>query len=246
MLDVAFTPRDLGSADVAVVVDVLRATTTVAAALAAGHRRVLCCEEVEAAERLRGPNRLLAGERDNVEIPGFDRGNSPIGFNGDGGGDVVLTTTNGSRAIVAAAARSREVILASLANLDAVLEGLPDDDVTVVCAGTAGGMAVEDVYVAGRIVGQLEGERTDAALMAEHVTAAYAEPRAALTAGANARKLLETDQEADIDYCVRESILDVVPRVTGTLDGVAFVSAGTASRVRAKRPQSARIIDLSL
>ncbi len=246
MIDVAFTPRDLGSADVAVVVDVLRATTTVAAALAAGHRRVLCCEEVEAAERLRAPNRLLAGERDNVEIPGFDRGNSPIGFDGAGGGDVVLSTTNGSRAIVAAAARSREVILASLANLDAVLEALPADEVTIVCSGTAGGMAVEDVYVAGRIVGRLEGHRTDAAIMAENVTAAYDDPRAALTVGANAVKLLETDQEDDIDYCARESILDVVPRVTGTMPGVAFVSAGTASRVHAMRPPSAQTLDRSL
>ena len=246
MVDVAFTPRDLGSADVAVVVDVLRATTTIAAALAAGHRRVLCTEEVEAAERLRGPNRLLAGERDNVEIPGFDRGNSPIGFDGGDGGDVVLSTTNGSRAIVAAADRAREVVLASLVNLDAVLEGLPDDDVTLVCSGTAGGMAVEDVYVAGRIVQRLAGERTDAAIMAELVTASYADPRTPLTVGANARKLLETDQEADIDYCARESILDVVPRVIGTMPGVAFVSAETASRVHAVRPRSPRSLDHSL
>ena len=246
VIDVAFTPRDLGSADVAVVVDVLRATTTIAAALATGYRRVLCTEEVEAAERLRGPNRLLAGERDNVPIPGFDRGNSPIGFEEGDGGDVVLSTTNGSRAIVAAAARSREVVLAALVNLDAVLDGLPEDDVTVVCSGTAGGMAVEDVYVAGRIVRRLDGERTDAAIMAELVTAAYDDPRAALTAGANAAKLLETDQEADIDYCARESILDVVPRVTGTMPGVAFVSAGTASRVHTLRPPSARTLDRSL
>ena len=246
MIDVAFTPRDLGSTDVAVVIDVLRATTTIAAALSAGHRRVLCCEEVEAAERLRGPNRLLAGERDNVEIPGFDRGNSPIGFDGEGGGDIVLTTTNGSRAIVAAAARSREVVLASLANLEAVLEGLPEDDVTMVCAGTQGGMAVEDVYLAGRIVQRLGGERTDAAIMAELVTASFSDARTALTSGANAQKLLETDQEADIDYCARESFLDVVPRVTGTMPGVAFVSAGTASRVHAMRPSSARTLDPSL
>ncbi len=64
MVDVAFTPRDLGSTDVAVVVDVLRATTTVAAALAAGHRRVLCCEEVEAAERLRLERQQLLVEVD--------------------------------------------------------------------------------------------------------------------------------------------------------------------------------------
>lgn len=227
------------------VVDVLRATTTIAAALAAGHRRVLCCEEVEGAERLRGPNRILAGERDNVEIPGFDRGNSPIGFDGQGG-DVVLSTTNGSRAIVASATRAREVLLASLANLDAVLESLPDDDVTIVCAGTQGGMAVEDVYVAGRIVQRLGGARTDAAIMADLITASQPDARSAMTAGANAQKLIETDQEQDIDFCAQESIFDVVPRVTGTMPGVAFVSGDGASRVHALRPASAQTLDRSL
>ncbi len=206
-------------------VDVLRATTTVAAALAAGHERVLCCEDVETAERLREPGRLLAGERDCVAIPGFDRGNSPLGFEGTGTGDIVLSTTNGSRAIVAAADRAGEVVLASLANLDAVLEALPTDDVAVVCAGTDGGMAIEDVYLAGLIVSRLEGEKTDAALIAARMAASFADHGEALNAGSNARVLRETDQEADIEYCERESILDVVPRVTESASGVATVSA---------------------
>ena len=117
MIDVAFIPSELDSAEVAVVVDVLRATTTVAAALAAGHERVLCCQDVETAERLRAPGRLLAGERECVAIPGFDRGNSPLGFEDTGTGDIVLSTTNGSRAIVAAADRSDDVVLASLAGI---------------------------------------------------------------------------------------------------------------------------------
>lgn len=225
MVDVAFTPRDLESAEVAVVIDVLRATTTVAAALAAGHQRVLCCEEVEGAERLRGPGRVLAGERDNVAIPGFDRGNSPLGFEETGKGDLVLSTTNGSRAIVAAADRSREVVLGSLVNLEAVLAEVPSDDVTVVCAGTAGGMAIEDVYLAGLLVKRLGGEPTDATLIAARVPAGYSSHEEALNAGANAQKLRETDQHADIEYCARESILDVVPRVTGSMPGVAIVSA---------------------
>lgn len=206
-------------------VDVLRATTTVAAALAAGHERVLCCQDVETAERLRQPGRLLAGERECVAIPGFDRGNSPLGFEDTGTGDIVLSTTNGSRAIVAAAERSSDVVLASLANLDAVLADLSSDDVAVVCAGTDGGMAIEDVYLAGLIVSRLEGEKTDAALIAAHMAASFADHGEALNAGSNARVLRETDQEADIEYCIRESILDVVPRVTETAPGVATVSA---------------------
>ncbi|HEV2723162.1 MAG TPA: 2-phosphosulfolactate phosphatase [Thermoleophilaceae bacterium] len=226
MIDVAFIPSELESADVAVVVDVLRATTTVAAALAAGHERVLCCQDVETAERLREPGRLLAGERECVAIPGFDRGNSPLGFEGTGAGDIVLSTTNGSRAIVAAAEVGGEVVLASLANLEAVLEGLPADGVAVVCAGTDGGMAIEDVYLAGLIVSRLEGEKTDAALIAARMAASFADHGEALNSGSNARVLRETDQEPDIEYCARESILDVVPRVTDSAPGVATVSAG--------------------
>lgn len=225
MVDVAFTPDELESAEVTVVVDVLRATTTVAAALAAGLQRVLCCEEVEGAERLRAPGRILAGERECVAIPGFDRGNSPLGFEETGEGELVLSTTNGSRAIVAAADRSHDVVLGALVNLDAVLEQIPDDEVTVVCAGTDGGMAIEDVYLAGLIVERLAGEPTDAALIAARVAAGYSDHLQALEAGANARVLRETDQYADIEYCARESILDIVPRVTGSMPGVAIVSA---------------------
>jgi len=225
VVDVAFTPDELESAEVTVVVDVLRATTTVAAALAAGLQRVLCCEEVEGAERLRAPGRILAGERECVAIPGFDRGNSPLGFEETGEGELVLSTTNGSRAIVAAADRSHDVVLGALVNLDAVLEQIPDDEVTVVCAGTDGGMAIEDVYLAGLIVERLAGEPTDAALIAARVAAGYSDHLQALEAGANARVLRETDQYADIEYCARESILDIVPRVTGSMPGVAIVSA---------------------
>lgn len=242
MVDVAFTPRELESAEVMVVVDVLRATTTVAAALEAGFERVHCSEEVEGAERLRGPGRVLAGERECVAIPGFDRGNSPLGFEKTGKEELVLSTTNGSRAIVAAADRSDEVVLGALVNLDAVLGQIPSDNVTVVCAGTDGGMAIEDVYLAGLIVERLGGEPTDAALIAARVAAGYADHGEALNAGANSRVLRETDQEADIEYCARESILDVVPRVTGSLPGVAIVSATE----EAKRSAPRSVIDSNL
>lgn len=226
MVDVAFTPRELESAEVTIVVDVLRATTTIAAALAAGHPEVLCCEDVETAESQRGENRLLAGERKNVAIPGFDRGNSPLGFENPGKETIVLSTTNGSRAIVTAAGRSQDVVLAGLVNLDAVMKDISSDDVTVVCAGTDGGMAFEDVYLAGLMVDRLEGERTDAALIAARFAAGFDSHEEALNTGKNASVLHETDQVPDIEYSARESILDVVPRVAETRPGIAVVRAG--------------------
>ena len=102
MVDVALTRADLRAADIAVVVDVLRATTTATQALAAGYRSVLCAESVELATGLRAPGRVLAGERRCVAPPGFDQGNSPREAARRRGDELVLATTNGAPAIVAA------------------------------------------------------------------------------------------------------------------------------------------------
>ena len=150
MIDVALTRADLRAADIAVVVDVLRATTTATRALAAGYRSVLCAESVELALTLRGPGRVLAGERRCVAPPGFDQGNSPREAARRRGDELVLATTNGAPAIVAAARHAPVVLVACLLNLDAVIAALEGADVQVVCAGTDGAVALEDVYVAGR------------------------------------------------------------------------------------------------
>ena len=83
---VAFTPAEAVSAPVGIVVDVLRATSTMTQALAAGYRRVLCCAEVEEARALAGDGVVLGGERRAVRIPGFDFGNSPSEFAGEPAG----------------------------------------------------------------------------------------------------------------------------------------------------------------
>ena len=102
-IDVAFTPADVRPADVALVVDVLRASTTIVAALAAGFERVLCVGDVEGARRLSGPCRELAGEKGCRPIEGFDYGNSPGAFTRAPVPELVLCTTNGTPAVLAAA-----------------------------------------------------------------------------------------------------------------------------------------------
>ena len=154
-IDVAFTPADVRATQVTVVVDVLRASSTIVAALAAGYARVLCVGDVEQARRLRGPGRELAGERECRKIEGFDHGNSPREFGGTRTGDLVLCTTNGTPAILAAVAASDYVLVGSLNNLDALVAAVPAGaNTTVVCAGTNGRFALEDAYTAGRIVEQ--------------------------------------------------------------------------------------------
>jgi 2-phosphosulfolactate phosphatase len=229
MIDVAVTRAELRSADVAVVIDVLRATSTVTQALAAGYRNVLCADSIARAAGLRAPGRVLAGERQCLMPPGFDQGNSPGQASRRRGDELVLATTNGAPTIVAAALRAPTVLLACLLNLDAVIEALRTaggpgvGDVQIVCSGTGGVAALEDVYVAGRLSAALTGQRTDAALIAEAVARGYPTPQEALAASADARMLRAAGLEQDIAYCAQESLLDVVPRVLAGVDGVATV-----------------------
>src|SRR5215475_7505456 len=96
---VGLTPAEQVSAPVGVVIDVLRATSTICQALAAGWARVVCVGEIDDARALAGPGVALAGERHNVRIEGFDFGNSPREFvDAPAEETVVLTTTNGTRA----------------------------------------------------------------------------------------------------------------------------------------------------
>ena len=78
-VDVCFTPRDIRPVEVAVVVDVLRATSTIVQALAVGYPRVVCCRSVATARELRAPGRVLAGESDCVRVPGLRAGQLPRG-----------------------------------------------------------------------------------------------------------------------------------------------------------------------
>jgi 2-phosphosulfolactate phosphatase len=242
MIDVALTPADARPADVAVVIDVLRATSTVTQALASGYGSVICADSVERARGLRGPGRVLAGEQRCRMPPGFDRGNSPLEATRVGGPELVLATTNGAPAIVAAAGNAAAVALACLLNLDAVIAGLWGCDVQIVCSGTGGAVALEDVYVAGRISAGLAGSRTDSALLAEAVARAYPTAYEALAASSNAQALVSVGLAGDIEYCSRESVLELVPCVVATGPGFAVVAADLAPATapdQASRPPTA-------
>jgi 2-phosphosulfolactate phosphatase len=230
MIDVAFTRANQRNANIAVVVDVLRATSTATQALAAGYRRVLCADSIERALQLRACGRVLAGERHCVKPPGFDQGNSPQEVVARGGEELVLATTNGAPTIVAATQRAPRVVLACLLNLNAVLRVLrpparsPRCDVQIVCSGTDGAVALEDAYVAGRLSAALPGERTDAARVAEAVARAFPAPLDALAASADAAVLTEAGLAGDIAFCAVESELDVVPAVVAAAPGMAAVA----------------------
>src|SRR5436305_13870545 len=218
---VAFTPAEEAAAPVGIVVDVLRATSTIAQALAAGYRRVLCCAEVEQARALRASlsGSIVGGERNAVRIEGFDVGASPREFLEPRAETLILSTTNGTRAILETAGRCEQVVLGSLLNLSAVAQAAAGGDVVVVCAGFQGAFALDDVYCAGRIVQLLGIERTDAAIGA----ALLAQALPTSLDGLNARTYGPPGLEDDIAFCAREDVLDDVPRYTGMVGPAAEI-----------------------
>ena len=234
-LEVLFTPADFGalkhrdlSTTTCVVFDVLRATSTMATALANGAAAIIPVEEIAEALALRKrqPGLLLAGERDGVRIQAsltgslpFDLGNSPREFTPERvrGRTIATTTTNGTRAL-RACARARTALIGSFLNLraTALFIGSPDD-LLLVCSGTYDQAAYEDVLAAGALCDAIwpkyeNGRVADSARMArslfqleqEDLPAAFARSR-------NGRRLLDLPElSADVAYCAQRDTLDLV------------------------------------
>jgi len=187
----------------------MRATSTIVQALASGYQRVLSCAEIDDARALKeelGDAAITGGEREAQRIVGFEAGASPREFLEPRAETLILSTTNGTRAIVSAVDGCGEVVLGSLLNLDAVaaLARERGEDVVLLCAGYKDAFAIDDAYCAGRIVALLDADRT----AAEAIAARY--PNA--VDGINARTYGPPGLEEDIAWVARESVLDVVPR----------------------------------
>jgi 2-phosphosulfolactate phosphatase len=222
-VDVAFTPDEPTAAPVAIVVDVMRATSTIAQALAAGYPRVFAAAGIDEARAVRDElgEGLLGGERNALKIEGFDVGASPREFVEPSDVPLIFSTTNGTRAILAAAQRAETVLLGSLLNLSAVARaaGESGEDVVVVCAGFQGRFALDDAYCGGRIVAELDAERGDGAKAAALVAEAYPDP----VDGIKARTYGPPGLEDDLAFVARVNVLNVVPRLTGMVAGAAEI-----------------------
>jgi 2-phosphosulfolactate phosphatase len=163
----ALMPLAALKGSVAVVLDVLRATTVMVHALAAGCDAVIPCGEIDEARkvaaRLSTSKALLGGERGGEQIEGFDLGNSPASYTPEvcAGKTLVMTTTNGTRAILASLDAER-VLVAGFVNLKATADELAVEllkaharPVHLVCSGTEGFVSLEDSLLAGAIVVKL-------------------------------------------------------------------------------------------
>lgn len=166
-LNVHFLPGSVTAADLAdrdaVVIDVLRATTTIVQALSMGAECIWPCQTVEQARtraaeiESAGFRPLLAGERECLRVAGFDLGNSPAEYTEEitNQREIVFTTTNGTAAMLRCVP-ARRILIASFTNLSALVRLLEAaDHIVLVCSGTNGQLTREDVLLAGAIVGKL-------------------------------------------------------------------------------------------
>ncbi|HEX5829480.1 MAG TPA: 2-phosphosulfolactate phosphatase [Gemmatimonadaceae bacterium] len=229
--DVHFGVQVMGAADVhdrvVAVIDVLRASSTIAVALANGARTVIPFDSPdEAVLRSKAFDRSevrLAGERKMHVIPGFDLGNSPREHTPEAveGRTVLFATTNGTGALLAVQG-AREVVVASFVNFAAVLTMLRaavrgGSDVAIVCAGRERQFSLEDSACAGRYVKHVlaraaDAELNDAARAALAIEAEYGdEIERMFQASTHGRALMEAGYGEDLAVCAALDAYPVIP-----------------------------------
>jgi 2-phosphosulfolactate phosphatase len=233
-IDVALVPQTARVAPgrVLIVIDQIRASTTITTVLDLGCTDLFLAGDVRAARRLgRLSGSLIAGERLARKPPGFDFDNSPseLARAGLGGRSLVLSTTNGT-AVLRRFRAADAVLVGCLRNARAVAAaavGLarasgPDGSVQVVCAGRLGRFVIEDAVAAGVIVGRIaevlggDGEPavlTDAAAAAVRLRASFPDLLAAMAQSDGGATLREIGQPDDIAFCAEEDASSTVPRL---------------------------------
>ncbi len=230
-VDVLWTPSELEELPVsdrtAVVIDVLRAGTTVANAIHNGARAIVPADSTEEAIRIAnslGRDRvLLCGERQGVRIEGFDLGNSPSEFTAELVGDrtIVMTTTNGTRALIGVAG-AKTVFMGALVNLTAVARQLKrgESNPLIVCSGREGRVSADDALCAGLLVeaclkGKKKSERAelgDGAIAALALARTHTPVKSGfLRESAAGRALEAVGLGEDIEFCSAVDSVPVVP-----------------------------------
>jgi len=209
-----------------VVIDVLRASTSIAYARAHGAEKLIPAASIEAATRLATSldraTTLLCGEREGRPISGFDLGNSPLEFTSEtvAGKTLIMTTTNGTETM-SRLEGARELVVCSLVNLSAVARYLREEpELFIACSGRLGAFSLEDAVCAGKLIARLRElgveplVPNDAAVAAEILFGVHGgDLRRCLGETAHGRFLLEIGYGDDLDVCSRVDALTTVPVV---------------------------------
>ncbi len=250
LVDLALSPSELArfpdlSRWTIAVIDVLRATSTLAAAMAAGASKVIPVDSIDYARQLAvelvDERPVLAGERGGFRPEGFDLGNSPADCTPEavGGRTIIMATTNGSRTFKKVEG-GRRVLAVSFLNLSVTAETLAQDgqDVLVVCSGSELAPSLEDVACGGALahrVREIAGSNcvlSDSALIARNTYGAYPDVLAVLWRSSHGRYLESIGLGADLELCARK---DRLPVLLVMADG-AFVPTESTKPARTQEP----------
>ncbi|GAC1365173.1 MAG: 2-phosphosulfolactate phosphatase family protein [Ktedonobacteraceae bacterium] len=232
-LKIYFNPAELafvqpGVDDIYIVIDVMRATTTITVMFDQGARQVLAAQTLEQAQEAgrRLPGRLLCGERHTQTPPGFDYGNSPAQFSqlNLSGRELVLTTSNGTRALFACPQQST-ILAGCFYNGSAVttralaLALERGSDIAIVCAAEYGYFALEDTACAGYLALELLRQQPDLAIHdSTHGAITIYEnypPAKLIDRAQSARDLIAVGQQLDLNFCLKQNGSTSVPIVDG-------------------------------
>jgi len=200
------------SKDVAIMVDVLRASTTITVAMETFNTVIPVKTIEDAGNFARKYSAVLAGERRGAPIKGFDTGNSPIEISNFKGDVLVITTSNGTRIMDS---MQSKILVGSFVNAKSVAKtalNLAENHIEIVMAGVEGTFAIEDFLGAGEIISNLTSQKLD-----EMAIAAYMASRDidmvqnVIKNSRSARRLGELGLGSDVDFCLKRNIYDTVP-----------------------------------
>ncbi|WP_288881832.1 2-phosphosulfolactate phosphatase [Pedobacter panaciterrae] len=231
-IEVCLTPAllDLYAIEdsIVVVIDVLRATSSIVYGIDNGATAIIPVANVEDCLNYSDKGFLLAAERDGQVVEGYDFGNSPFSYTTEkvGGRTVVLTTTNGTKALHMARKRAHQVVMGSFLNLQALCNWLKiqDKSVLLLCAGWKDKFNLEDTLFAGAVVAELRKEFThfdDSSVAAEDLyKLAKDDLRSYLHKSSHSHRLAELNIEQDVRFCLQLNLCQAIP----VMDGDALVS----------------------
>jgi len=212
------------SDSIVVIIDVLRATSSMCVAFEHGAERIVPVAGVEETRKYKEKGFVIAAERDGEMIPGFDFGNSPFSFMGDAvkGKSIAISTTNGTQAIHAAK-NAKQIVIGSFLNLDALCDWLirQDSDVLCLCSGWKNRFNLEDTLFAGAVVNQLKKtgvfvSHCDSAIAAEHLYVMAKDDMYDFLENSSHRKRLKRLHiERDIEFCLTPNQTRVIPVLVG-------------------------------
>lgn len=207
----------------AVMIDVLRASSTIVTALANGAKGVIPVADMGAGSRISQSmdteNFLLCGEKDGEKIEGYDLGNSPLEYTEKvvRGKTIVLNTTNGTKALMRASL-AKDIVVGSFLNLNSIVEYLKDKErLVLVCAGWRGRLSLEDLLCAGNIIYELtNGELPDIAFDGAKVAFGLYEKfgddiEKTVLSSNHARRLQDIVGTEDLSYCSNVNAMPVLP-----------------------------------